>query len=108
MPIRHLAIVLSLTLAACLDAHEPSLGEHQDNIICGSLCDPEYASELAGAYHYGFRMFPDAGTLSEGCANLGSGWECVVTLAVDRTPCGSVTVDCSQGHCSWNAPDDCH
>jgi len=103
---------LAVAIAGCLDAPEPPLAEHQDSIICGALCDPEYASLLDDAYQYGFRLFPDAGTLREGCANLGTGWDCVVTLAVDRSPCGSVVVEClaQQGRpprCSWTAPDGC-
>jgi hypothetical protein len=107
------AAALALALAACLGAPEPSLDERQDNIICGPLCAPGYASLVEDTYSYGFRLFPDAGTLGEGCADLGAGWDCVVTLLTPSTNrCGSVTVECVArpglpARCSWSAVDSC-
>lgn len=115
--LRTLAIAAA-ALAACLDASEPSLSERQDDIVCRPLCTPDYASLLEDTYSFGFRLFPDAGTLGEGCAYLDGGgvkqWDCVVTmLSPTTTPCGAVVVECRQQpgaqppRCWSGPPDNC-
>jgi hypothetical protein len=113
------AAMLMLFAAGCLGVvDDPDTATNQSNLVCDPWCDPsdpELQATLDGADRYAIGLFPDAVMRDQSCFELEPGTECLVMYSTAGSPCGPVTVDCTnfpihgrnRVHCSWSSAGGC-